>query len=152
MLFLSTYHNRLDKKGRISIPAQFRAVLAAQQFSGIVAYASPQYQCIEACGMQRIQKINERIEQMDPYSEERDAFATAIFGESVQLNFDTEGRVMLPDALIGFAKLKEAVTIVGKGEIFELWEPRAFEVHVERARKIVQDKRGHLRGGNGGKV
>src|SRR5690348_15641186 len=112
MLFLSTYHNKLDKKGRISIPAQFRAVLAAQQFSGIVAYASPQYQCIEACGMQRVLKINERIEQMDPYSEERDAFATAIFGESVQLNFDTEGRVMVPEALIHFAKLKEAVTIV----------------------------------------
>jgi MraZ protein len=147
MLFLSTYHNRLDKKGRISIPAQFRAVLAAQQFQGIVAYASPQYTCIEACGMERIQKINERIEQMDPYSEERDAFATAIFGESVQLNFDTEGRVMLPDSLIGFAKLKEKITIVGKGEIFEIWEPRAFETHVGRARKIVQDKRHHLRGG-----
>jgi MraZ protein len=152
MLFLSTYHNRLDKKGRVSIPAQFRAVLAAQQFHGIVAYASPQYACIEACGMERIVKINERIEQMDPYSEERDAFATAIFGESVQLSFDTEGRVMLPDALIAFAKFKEDVTIVGKGEVFELWAPQAFEAHAERARKIVHEKRGHLRGGNGGKA
>ncbi len=148
MLFLSTFHNRLDKKSRVSIPAQFRAVLAAQQFQGIVAYASPQYPCIEACGMERIMKINQRIEQMDPYSEERDAFATAIFGESVQINFDTEGRVLLPEALITFAKLKEEVTIVGKGEIFELWEPRLFEAHAERARKIVQEKRGHLRGGN----
>jgi MraZ protein len=149
MLFLSTYHNRLDKKGRISVPAQFRAVLAAQQFQGIVAYASPQYTCIEACGMERIVKINQRIEQMDPYSEERDAFATAIFGESVQLNFDTEGRVMLPESLIAFAKLKEQVTIVGKGEIFEIWEPKNFESHVARAREIVQEKRHHLRGGGG---
>lgn len=150
MLFLSTYHNRLDKKGRISVPAQFRAVLAAQQFQGIVVYASPQYTCIEACGMERILKINQRIEQMDPYSEERDAFATAIFGESVQLSFDTEGRVMLPDTLITFARLTEQVTIVGKGEIFELWEPKQFETHVTRARKIVQEKRHHLRGSGGG--
>jgi MraZ protein len=148
MLFLSTYHNRLDKKGRISVPAPFRAVLTAQQFHGIVAYASPQYACIEACGMTRVLKINERIEQMDPYSEERDAFATVIFGESVQLAFDTEGRVMLPEKLINFAGLTEQVTIVGKGEIFEVWEPKRFDAHAEQARKIAQDKR-HLR--NGGK-
>jgi len=145
MLFLSTYHNRLDKKGRISVPAPFRSVLMAQQFAGIVAYASPQYACIEACGMARILKINERIEQMDPYSEARDAFATVIFGESVQLSFDTEGRVMLPEKLVDFAGLKEDVTIVGKGEIFEIWEPKRFEKHAQHARQIAQDKR-RLRG------
>lgn len=145
MLFLSTYHNRLDKKSRVSIPAQFRAVLTAQNFQGIVAYASPQYPCIEACGMERIVKINQRIEQMDPYSEERDAFATVIFGESVQIMFDTEGRVLLPEKLIEFAGLKEQITIVGKGEIFEMWEPKRFQEHVEQARKIAQDKR-RLRG------
>lgn len=150
MLFLSTYHNRLDKKGRVSIPAPFRSVLTAQQFPGIVAYASPQYPCIEACGMQRVLKLNERIEQMDPYSEERDAFATTIFGESVQLSFDTEGRVMLPEKLVTFAALTDQITIVGKGEIFEMWNPVAFDKHVAQARKIVQEKRHHLRGGQGG--
>lgn len=149
MLFLSTYHNRLDKKGRISIPAPFRGALSAQSFSGIVAYASPQYACIEACGMARLLKLNERIERMDPYSEERDAFATVIFGESVQLSFDSEGRVMLPEKLINFAGLKESVTVVGKGETFELWEPKRFEAHAGRARKIAQEKRHHLRGSVG---
>jgi len=146
MLFLSTYHNRIDKKGRISIPAQFRAVLAAQQFQSIVAYASPQHGCIEACGMTRILKINERIEHLDPYSEERDAFATAIFGESVQLSFDGEGRVVLPDSLIKFAGLSDEATIVGKGEIFEIWSPKSFEAHVKRVRELVRAKRFHLKG------
>ncbi len=146
MLFLSTYHNRLDKKGRISIPAQFRAVLATQEFPGIVAYRSPLHSAIEACGMQRIVKINQRIERFDPYSEERDAFATTIFGESAQLAFDTEGRVMLPEALIEAAKLVEQVTIVGKGEIFEIWEPKAFEAQTKRARELVQARKFQLRG------
>jgi MraZ protein len=146
MLFLSTYHNRIDKKGRVSIPAQFRAALAAQEFSGIVAYVSPLHDCIEACGMTRIMKLNSRVEKFDPYSEERDAFATMIFGESVQLAFDTEGRVMLPGALIAAAKLKEEVTIVGKGEIFEIWEPKAFESQVKRARELVREKRFNLKG------
>lgn len=146
MLFLSTYHNRIDKKGRVSIPAQFRGVLATQEFPGIVAYASPIHACVEACGMQRIMKLNQRVERFDPYSEERDAFATTIFGESAQLTFDTEGRVTLPAHLLAFAKLKEEVTIVGKGEIFELWEPKAFEAHVKRARALVQENRSKLRG------
>lgn len=147
MLFLSTYRNRIDKKARLSIPAPFRAVLAVQEFPGVVVYASPVRACIEGCGMQRIHKLNERIEKLDPYSEEYDAFATTLFGESVQLAFDTEGRVMLPERLIAFAKLKEEATVVGKGEVFEIWEPKAFEVHAARARERVREKRLQLKGG-----
>ena len=146
MLFLSTYHNRIDKKGRVSIPASFRTVLLSQDFPGVVTYGSPINPCIEACGMARIAKINQRIEQLDPYSDERDAFATTIFGESVQLAFDGEGRVMLPDQLIEKAKFKDHVTIVGKGEIFELWEPKTFEAYAARARELVREKRFQLKG------
>ncbi|MGE0754369.1 MAG: division/cell wall cluster transcriptional repressor MraZ [Alphaproteobacteria bacterium] len=146
MLFLSTYQNRIDKKGRISIPAQFRAALASQEFAGIVVYPSPLHGCIEACGMARMLKLNDRIERFDPYSDERDAFATTIFGESAQLAFDTEGRVMLPDALIAAAKLKENATIVGKGEIFEIWNPDAFAAHAKKARETMMAKRSQLKG------
>lgn len=146
MLFLSTYHNRIDKKGRISIPSQFRTVLAGQEFPGIVAYMSPLNSCIEACGMNRIMKLNSRVEKFDPYSEERDAFATMLFGESVQLAFDPEGRVMLPESFIANVGLSEQATIVGKGEIFEIWEPKAFEAHVKRARELVKEKRFQLKG------
>jgi MraZ protein len=146
MLFLSTYQNRIDKKGRVSVPAQFRAFLAAQEFPGIVAYVSPLHACVEACGMGRLMKINQRVERFDPYSEERDAFATTLFGESVQLAFDPEGRVMLPESLLEAAHLKENATFVGKGEIFEIWEPKAFEVHAKRARELVRENRYKLRG------
>ncbi len=146
MLFLSTYHNRIDKKGRLSIPAPFRAALAAQEFAGLVVYPSPLHGCIEACGMARIMKLNQRIERFDPYSEERDAFATTIFGESVQLNFDTEGRVMLPAGLLASAGISEETTIVGKGEIFEIWQPKSFESHAKRAREMVRERRHNLKG------
>ena len=89
--------------------------------------------------MARIMKINQRVERFDPYSEQRDAFATMLFGESVQLSFDTEGRVMLPEQLIASAKLSDSAAIVGKGEIFEIWEPKAFESHVQRARDLMRD-------------
>lgn len=146
MLFLSTYQNRIDKKGRVSVPAPFRAALAGQDFAGIVAYGSLLHACIEACGMNRFVKLNERIEMLDPFSEERDAFATTIFGESVQLSFDGEGRIMLPESLIQTAGINEQAVFVGKGETFEIWEPAAFSAHAQRARELAKDKRYQLRG------
>lgn len=147
MLFLSTYHNRIDKKGRVSIPAQFRAVLASQDpSSAVIAYPSPINECIEGCGMQRIMKFNQRVDKFEPYSPERDAFSAMLFGDSVQLAMDAEGRVTLPPQLIEFAGFKENVTVVGKGETFELWEPKSFEKYLERVRKIVRENRSQLKG------
>lgn len=95
--------------------------------------------------MDRIAKLNQRIEMLDPFSEERDAFATTLFGESVQLGFDSEGRVMLPEALIKAASLADQAVFIGKGETFEIWEPKSFEAHVARARELARDKRYQLR-------
>lgn len=144
MLFLSTYQNRIDKKGRISVPAPFRAVLAAEKFAGIVAYGSFVTPCIEACGMSRVLLLSERIESLDPFSEERDAFATAILGGSVQIAFDGEGRVMLPEPLVQLAGLKEEAVFVGKGQTFEIWEPSSFATYAARARELARDRRNRL--------
>jgi MraZ protein len=150
MIFLSTFHNRIDKKGRVSVPAQFRSVLAAKvlanDFQGVVAYQSPINNCIEACGMSRIIKLNERMEGLDPYSEERDAFVTSLFGESVQLSFDSDGRILLPEQLMEAVGLKEEATFVGKGEVFEIWEPTAFAAYAKRARGLVKEKRFMMKG------
>lgn len=144
-LFLSTFEKKIDKKGRVLVPAQFRAVLANQNFSGIVAYNSFINPCIEACGMGRIEKISERIETLDPFSEERDAFATTILGGSVQLSFDGEGRVILPEGLIAEAGLKDMAMFIGKGETFEIWEPESFKAYADQSRKLAKEKRLQLR-------
>ena len=148
-LFLSTYHNKLDKKGRISVPAPFRTALMQRNFTGIVAYASFINPCIEACAMDRIEKLSSRLESLDPFSEERDAFAATILGGSVQLPFDGEGRVLLPESLIAQAELKDAAMFVGKGSTFEIWEPKTFQNYAARARKLALEKRLALRSEGG---
>jgi len=146
MLFLSTFQNKIDKKGRISIPATFRAALSKdEEFSGIISYASFINRCIESCGIERIRKLSTRIETLDPFSEERDAFATTILGGSVQLPLDSEGRVMLPEHLIEMAGIKEAAMFVGKGETFEIWEPKTFAEYAARAREVVRVNRLRLK-------
>ena len=94
--------------------------------------------------MDRIEKLSESIDDLDPFSEERDAFATSILGGSIQLSFDGDGRVLLPEQLITVAKLEDKATFVGKGKTFEIWNPGIFEAYAQNARKLAKEKRGAL--------
>lgn len=150
MLFLSTFEKQIDKKGRVSVPPTFRAVLAAQPFNGIIVYPSFVHECIEACGMARMEKIYERIAALDPFSEERDAFATAILGGAVQLPFDSEGRVVLPEALLKKCGVKDVGIFIGKGETFEIWSKESFVKHESAARELAKKQRLTLKAGGVG--
>ena len=144
-LFLSTFTNKVDSKGRVSVPAQFRASLVKKDFSGIVVYESFVNDCIEGCDIERIKKISESIDNLDPFSEERDAFATTVLGGSVQLSMDNEGRVVLPESLLKTAKIKDSVVFLGKGSTFEIWQPAKFEEYAAKAKKEAKSKRNLLR-------
>ncbi len=148
-LFLSTYPKKIDSKGRVSVPSQFRAVLASESYNGVVIYSSFIHPCIEACSMSRIEMLSRRIESLDPFSEERDAFAAAIMGGSMQLPFDGEGRITLPELLLKEIGVNTDAIFVGKGETFEIWEPRAFLEHARAARQFALEKRNVLRAGGG---
>jgi MraZ protein len=144
-LFLSTYVNKVDKKGRVSVPANFRASLSKQEYKGIVVYPSFVNSCVEACGMDRIERLSESIDELDPYSDERDAFAATILGGSMQLPFDKEGRVMLPESFLNEVGISDKAVFVGKGATFEIWEPKAFEEYSSKARDLAKRQRANLR-------
>ena len=144
-LFLSTFTNKVDAKGRVSVPAQFRASLVNDNYSTMVVYESFVNQCIEGCDIERIKKISESIDNLEPFSEERDAFATAVLGGSVQLSIDGDGRVILPENLLKTAKIKDNAVFVGKGSTFEIWEPKSFNIYLEKAKAEAKLKRNMLR-------
>lgn len=140
-IFLSKYQNKIDRKGRVSIPSAFRSALSEDKFHGIIVYPSFKNNCIEACSMARLQEIYGIIQKLDPYSEERDAFETIVMGESIQLQFDNEGRVIIPAHLMQQVGITEQAVFVGKGLIFEIWEPVAFDTHLKTAKAVAQSNR-----------
>ncbi len=144
-LFLSTFENRIDKKGRISVPAQFRASLANQDFAGIIVYESFVNDCIEGCDIGRIKQLSESIDNLDPFSENRDSFAATILGGAIQLSFDGDGRVILPESLIKKIGLKETAIFVGKGTTFEIWQPTKFAIYLDKAKANAKENRGQLK-------
>ena len=137
--------NKLDKKGRVSVPASFRSVLSGQRFHGIIVYPSFVNPAIEGCGFDRMERISVGIDQFDPFSEERDAFAVSILSNSYQLPFDSEGRIMLPQALADHANLSDRVAFVGLGSTFQIWDPEKFESFEREARDRARSDRNVFR-------
>lgn len=144
-LFLSTFINKIDRKGRVSIPAAFRSALNAKGFSGAVLFPSLNYQAIEGWGMDQMEELSAGIDAFDPFSDERDAFTLSILADSHQLPFDTEGRILLPAKLIKHANLDSSAAFVGRGSTFQIWEPTALNESQKDARKRAKAERQTLK-------
>ena len=144
-MFLSTYENKLDKKGRVSVPASFRSYLSNLGYNGVICYPSFNNQSIEAWPQDRIEKISNSIDTLNPFEEKRDFFATSILSESENLQFDTEGRVSLSNKLLKHAKINKSILFVGLGKTFQIWEPKNFEKFKTFARKKAFQNRSNLK-------
>ena len=144
-MFLSTYENKLDKKGRVSVPASFRSYLSNLGYNGIICYPSFNNQSIEAWPQERIEKISNTIDTLSPFEEKRDFFATSILSESTNLQFDSEGRISLTSKLLKHAKIKNSMLFVGQGQTFQIWEPTSFEKFKTLARKKANINRASLK-------
>ena len=144
-MFLSTYENKLDKKGRVSVPASFRSYLSNLGYNGVICYPSFNNQSIEAWPQDRIEKITNTIDSLNPFEEKRDFFATSILSESINLQFDSEGRISLTPKLLKHAKIRNSMIFVGQGKTFQIWEPTIFEKFRVTAKKKSNIHRASLR-------
>ena len=144
-MFLSTYENKLDKKGRVSVPAPFRSYLSNLGYNGVICFPSFNHQCIESWPQDRIEKITNSIDDLNPFEEKKDYFATSILAESINLQFDSEGRILLTSKLLKHAKIKNSMLFVGQGQTFQIWEPAAFEKFKTSARKKANLNRASLK-------
>ncbi len=144
-MFLSSFENKLDKKGRVSVPATFRSYLNSMGYNGFISYPSFNHQALEACSQDRIEKLTNTIDSLNPFEEKRDYFATSILSESENLQFDTEGRVSLSEKHLIHAKIKKNLLFVGLGKTFQIWEPRNFEKFRSLAKKKAYQNRSNLK-------
>ena len=144
-MFLSTYENKLDQKGRVSVPASFRSYLSNLGYNGVICYPSFNNQCIEAWPQDRIEKISNAIDSLNPFEEKKDYFATSILSASINLQFDSEGRILLTSKLLKHAKIKNSMLFVGQGKTFQIWEPTIFEKFRVTARRKSNIHRASLK-------
>lgn len=142
--FVSNITLRLDAKGRISVPASFRQVLARDGFDGLYCYPTLDSPALDAGGNALLAEIERLIGDFPPYSDEREQFSVALYGTSETLKLDGEGRVILTERLKDHAGITEAATFVGLGHKFQIWEPERFRAHLTEATETVRALRKQL--------
>jgi MraZ protein len=136
--FVSHYTLRLDAKGRVSIPAPFRSVLARDGFEGLYCYPTLDRPALDAGGNALLAEIETLIARFAPYSEEREQLAAALYGTSEVLKIDGEGRVILTEALKAHAGIADEVAFAGLGHKFQIWEPGRFRAELAEATEKVR--------------
>ena len=127
------------------MPASFRSYLSSMGYNGIICYPSFNNPSIEGCSQNRIEKLSDSIDSLNPFEEKRDIFATSVLSESVNLQFDSEGRISLSKKLLTHAKIKHSILFVGQGKTFQIWEPKLFEKFKTQARKKANLNRASLK-------
>jgi MraZ protein len=132
----------------VSVPATFRSHLSSLGYNSFISYPSFNHSALEACSQDRIEKLSQTIDSLNPFEEKRDYFATSVLSESINLQFDTEGRVSFTEKLLDHAKIKNNILFVGLGKTFQIWEPKIFEKFKILARKKAYQNRSNLKWNN----
>ena len=147
-VFLGTHQNRLDAKGRVSIPSAFRTALRARAKSGeplAILRPSHLHPCLEAWPADAFAALTRPLDEMDIFSQDHDDLATALYADAYPFEADREGRILLPETLRSHAGLTDQVAFMGRGRTFQIWDPQAA---MER-RQAARDSARRLTAGRG---
>ena len=141
---MGQHRNRLDAKGRVSVPASFRAWLRSPERAGVVSLVlspSLNHACIEGTPLAAVDAIARSLEQLPTLSAEQDELAAVLCGSSQELETDKEGRIVLPESLAAYAGIGETALFIGLGGRFHIWEPEAGERFMAESRAKVRASR-----------
>lgn len=143
-LFLSTYTNKVDRKGRVSVPATFRSCLATHRHPNtVILFPSLKLDAIEGSGSDYMEELQSRVNQLDPLSEEYDDL-TLMFADAHQLAIDGDGRIVLPEILKEHAEITDEAAFVGRGATFQVWQPARYAAHRDASRERALRQRPSL--------
>jgi len=150
--FSSSATNKVDAKGRVSIPALFRKVLAAE--ASPVLFLMPEVRgkpAIEGFGETYFAQLHEQLGELNPLSDEYDALTDLLVSSTVQLPLDETGRIVLPASLREAANIEGEALFVGRSRTFQIWRPDAYEALKADMRQTARASFGKLPGGKGAK-
>lgn len=142
-MFLSTHTNKVDKKGRVSIPASFRTTLyggPVPQGTSVdmVIFPSLKAPALDVAPRSYLTILSEALDNPNMPEDQRDLIETAVFGRSVEISTDTEGRIILPAKLLDYAGITENIAFVGMRKIFQIWDPVKFEAHEKATEDLAR--------------
>jgi len=127
-LFTYTFVNKVDRKGRVSVPASFRNELARQSFNGVAVYPSIDgTKSLTGCEEEVLRQWSDNYRADDPFDTVSTKKRMKLFSSVQRLPLDADGRVLLPSELLAHAGITTHAAFVGMGHEFQIWDPATFE-------------------------
>jgi MraZ protein len=137
--FLSSSVNRVDAKGRVSVPGPFRALAAKRGYLDLYALRALEEPALDVGGMDLLERYERQLEQANPFLRNADDMSAYVHGEGTFLKLDGDGRISLSDFIREHTGITTEVGFLGRGQFFQIWEP-------ERMRQHLADVRARLLG------
>jgi len=150
--FLSNSINRIDSKGRVSVPAHFRSVLSRRGYGELYALRALDIPALDVGGLDLLDRYEERIATEDPFLQTADDMSFFCHGDGAFLKLDADGRITMTDAIREHTGISSDVAFVGRGQFFQMWEPDRFHAYRTQARARLSQLRrqGTAPGGDAG--
>jgi MraZ protein len=121
--FLSSAVNKIDAKGRVSVPAHFRAVVQARGYAELYAIRQLDVPALDVGGLDLLDRYEERIALEDPFLQTADDMSFFVHGDGAFLKYDQDGRITVSDFIREHTGISTEVAFVGRGNFFQIWEP-----------------------------
>lgn len=129
-LLVGRHLNKIDKKGRVSVPKPFRESFLAKGFMAVYVYPYFKFPAIEGTDEAFMQRVTNSLEEnLELFSEDQDDLASITLEYTFKLAFDPEGRVSLPKELCEHAGLSSEALFIGRGSRFQIWSPELYVEH-----------------------
>lgn len=139
--FFGTFTNKIDAKGRLSVPAPYRAVIQSRGLTSVAVHPSLFESCLEGAGIDRFENVAQK--QEDSFAPAaRDDLTAAVMADLRELALDGEGRIVLPAEFLTAAKLTDQATFVGATSVFQIWEPALYRAYDDARRARLREKIG----------
>ena len=121
--FLSSAVNRIDAKGRVSVPAHFRTVVQQRGYSELYAIRQLGVPALDVGGLDLLDRYEERMKLEDPFLQAADDMSFFVHGDGAFLKLDQDGRITVTDFIREHTGISSEVAFVGRGNFFQMWEP-----------------------------
>jgi MraZ protein len=141
--FLSSAVNRIDAKGRVSVPAHFRAVVQQRGYSELYAIRQLDVPALDVGGLDLLDRYEERIGQEDPFLQAADDMSFFVHGDGAFLKLDQDGRITVTDFIREHTGITTEIAFVGRGNFFQMWEPKKLSAYGAEVRaRLLQVRQG----------
>ena len=121
--FLSNAVNRIDAKGRVSVPAHFRTVVQQRGYSELYAIRQLEVPALDVGGLDLLDRYEERMKLEDPFLQAADDMSFFVHGDGAFLKLDQDGRITVTDFIREHTGISSEVAFVGRGNFVQMWEP-----------------------------